>query len=179
MKPPRLGVLFVCLGNICRSPLAEAVFRDVARRRGWSDLLEIDSCGTGGWHCGDRADPRTLAVAARHGLEVPHLARQWDAASDPLRFDYIIPQDRANFRQLQRSGLPSHRLRLMRSFDPALSQLVQPGLHGEGYSPELDVPDPYYGSDDGFERVYHLLVAACEGLADEIARRGSPFGDPA
>jgi protein-tyrosine phosphatase len=154
----RTGVLFVCLGNICRSPLAEGIFIDMSRKAGVRERFEVDSCGTGAWHVGECADHRSLAVAQRHGIELPSVARQLEAA-DFGRFDWLIAMDRANVRTLLRAGAPATRVRLMRSFDPAIAQRPE---H------ELDVPDPYDGPGDGFEEVYQMLAAACRGLLDYL-----------
>lgn len=145
----RAGVLFVCLGNICRSPLAKAVFAEHARRAGVIELLTIDSCGTGGWHAGEGADPRTIAAAASRSIPLEHVARQFDAAKDPERFQWIIAMDRSNVAALTRMGLSPGRASLLRSFG------------GEG---EAEVPDPYYGGPEGFDRVYEMIDAACPGL---------------
>jgi len=153
----RTGVLFVCLGNICRSPLAEGIFIHRARERGVLDLFDVDSCGTGAWHVGERADPRSLAVAAKHGIELPSIARQLDPESDFERFHWLVPMDHSNARNLIRSGADPQRVRLMRSFDPALN-----GTSGA----ELEVPDPYEWSGDGFDRVFRMLDSACAGLLD-------------
>ncbi len=160
----RNAVLFVCLGNICRSPLARAVFAHQARARLGADAdrqLLVDSCGTGDWHVGGPADPRTLAVAARHGIPIAHTARQVDPESDFERFGWIIPMDRDNRDHLLHAGAPAGRVRLMRTFDPACA--------GE---PEhrLDVPDPYLGGPEGFERVLGMLQASCAGLLGEVLR---------
>ncbi|QOI99559.1 MAG: low molecular weight phosphotyrosine protein phosphatase [Phycisphaeraceae bacterium] len=155
------GVLFVCLGNICRSPLARAVLQHKASRRGVDHLLEVDSCGTGGWHAGDGADPRSVAVAARYGVELRHVARRFDPRSDPRRFGFIIAMDRSNIANLERAGLPPGRASLLRAFDPALAGAGPAGL---------EVPDPYYGGDDGFERVYAMIDTACDGLLDHVLR---------
>jgi protein-tyrosine phosphatase len=153
----RTGVLFVCLGNICRSPLAEGIFIDMARRRGVLEQFDIDSCGTGNWHIGECADSRSLAVARRHGIELQCIGRQLDPKRDFARFDWIIAMDRSNLRNLLSAGAPEGRTRLMRSFDPALERRP---LH------ELDVPDPYDWPGDGFESVYQMLHAACGGLLE-------------
>jgi protein-tyrosine phosphatase len=155
----RRGVLFVCLGNICRSPLALVVFSDMVQRQGREQDIDIDSCGTGAWHVGHGADPRTIAIAARHGLKMIHTARQLDPLTDFGRFELIVAMDRNNRDTLLGEGAPAARVRLMRSFDPAMSGLPEA---------DLDVPDPYYGAGDGFETVYRMLVAASEGLLTEF-----------
>jgi protein-tyrosine phosphatase len=156
----RTGVLFVCLGNICRSPLAEGIFIHMARERGVLDRFEIDSCGTGAWHVGEPADHRSLDVARTHGIELPSIARQVDPERDFAKFEWIIAMDRANVRSLVRSGARAERVRLMRSFDPAM-------IHRPEH--EMDVPDPYDWPGDGFEEVYQMLHAACGGLLEYLA----------
>jgi protein-tyrosine phosphatase len=153
-------VLFVCLGNICRSPLAEGIFMHRARQRGIADRFDVDSCGTGAWHVGERADSRSLAVAARHGVALPSVARQLDPPIDFARFGWIMAMDRSNVRNLIRAGADASRVRLLRSYDPA--------LHGKPEN-ELEVPDPYEWEEDGFERVFAMLDAACAGLLDVLA----------
>lgn len=151
----RIGVLFVCLGNICRSPLAKGLFQQLVRERGHEHRFDIDSCGTGGWHAGNGADPRTIQIAAFHGLAFEHSARKLDPRRDFDRFHYLLAMDLDNKAGLIQMGAPVDRVHLMRSFDPALK--------GE---PEhrLIVPDPYYGGNEGFEKMYVMLKAACEGL---------------
>ncbi len=149
------GILFVCLGNICRSPVAKFIFTDLAVRRGVRERFLIDSCGTGGWHAGEGADPRAVAVAARHGLDTTHTARRLDPAADFSRFDYLLAMDLENRRRMLALGAPEDRVRLLRSFDPSLS-----GVPDD----QLVVPDPYYGGPDGFDRMYEMLTRACEGL---------------
>ena len=153
----RTGVLFVCLGNICRSPLAEGIFLHQARQRGVLARFDVGSCGTGAWHVGERADHRSLAVAARHGVELPSIARQLDPSRDLVRFEWLVAMDRSNVRNLVRAGADAARVRLLRSFDPAL-------LHRP--ESELEVPDPYEWPGDGFESVYRMLDAACAGLLE-------------
>lgn len=152
---PRTGVLFVCLGNICRSPLAKALLLHHARARGVLDRLDVDSCGTGAWHVGRGADPRTVRTLARYGVPIVHTARQVQPAGDFERFAHLVAMDRSNAHALISLGAPPGRVRLMRSFDPAMH--ARPDH-------ELDVPDPYTGGDDGFDEVYHMLDAACAGL---------------
>lgn len=154
------SVLFVCLGNICRSPLAEHLFRRLVHSRGLGDRFLVESRGTGGWHEGDGADPRTIAVAARFGWRLEHTARRFRAAVDLERFQLIVPMDKDNMRVLLSAGTPPDRVRLMRSFDPASDPDAPP-----------DVPDPYYGGPDGFVHMYHMLETACEGLLGHLAGR--------
>lgn len=159
LKVERRGVLFVCLGNICRSPLAEGVFLHLAAERGVRDRFDVDSCGIGHWHVGERPDGRAVAVAKRHGVELPSIARRVDPKTDFERFDLLLAMDGSNRHGLVRLGAPESRVRMMRSFDPTLR-----GAEGEA----LDVPDPYYGGDEGFDRVFEMLVRACNGLLDEL-----------
>jgi len=153
-------VLFVCLGNICRSPLAEGVFAHMVKQEGLSDRFHVDSAGTGAWHAGERPDPRSIRVAADHGVELPGQARQV-TPDDLLRFDWVVPMDRDNQAELERLAKVhggTARIRLLRSFD----------AEADGD----EVPDPYYGGPGGFDRVYDMVHAACAGLLDEL--RGGP-----
>ena len=160
----RTGVLFVCMGNICRSPVARCIFEHLVEARGVADSYFIDSCGTGGWHEGHGADPRSIAIAAKYGLNLRHTARQIRPESDFERFSLLLVMDQQNSRELQRLRAPRERVRLLRSFDPELAGKSEP---------VLEVPDPYYGGDAGFEAMYHMLDAACRGLLEhcEAARR--------
>jgi protein-tyrosine phosphatase len=155
------GVLFVCLGNICRSPLAEGLFLHLADERGVADRFLVDSCGTGGWHIGEPPDKRARAVAKKHGVHLPSRARRLDPAADWERFHWLIPMDLSNRRDLLAEGAPSERVRLLRSFDPALAG---------GHEKDMQVPDPYYGAGDGFEVVFEMVRAACAGMLDELCR---------
>jgi len=157
----KTGVLFVCLGNICRSPLAEGVFLHLAGERGVLDRFDVDSCGTGGWHVGEPADPRAQEVARRNGIELLSVGRRLEPGPDFRRFDLIVPMDRQNLRTLRSEGAPQERVRLLRSFDPV--------LRGAPES-ELDVPDPYWDEDEGFDIVYRMIHAACGGMLDELDR---------
>ncbi|HEX6640820.1 MAG TPA: low molecular weight protein-tyrosine-phosphatase, partial [Thermoanaerobaculia bacterium] len=149
-------VLFVCMGNICRSPLAEGVFRDLVEREGLADAIAIDSAGIGDWHVGELPDPRTRAVAERRGLRLESRARQV-VRDDLERFDYVIAMDEENMRGL----------RLLRAEAPAGTQ-VRRLREFDAEADALDVPDPYYGGDDGFERVHDMVERACAGLLEHI-----------
>jgi len=152
--------------------MAEGMFLHLVRSRGIAGRFRVDSCGTGGWHIGALADARMRATAKRHGVELVSRARQVMPATDfappgstPVDgFDLILAMDRSNQRDLIALGAPRERVRLFRSFDPAMAGKVG------GHERELDVPDPYHGSDDGFERVYEIVRAAAEGLVDELVR---------
>lgn len=159
-----IGVLFVCLGNICRSPLAKFVFVDLVEKRGVASRFDIDSCGTGAWHAGEGADPRSVAVARKYGLETSHTARPVRPGVDFERFEYLIAMDLDNRRRLIEVGAPSERVHLLRAFDVSLKG--KPDA-------EIVVPDPYYGGEDGFEKMYQMVRAGCEGLlAHALAVRG-------
>jgi len=150
------SVLFVCLGNICRSPLAEGVFTHLVSEAGLDGRFAIDSAGTGAWHAGERPDPRSIAVAEAHGVRLPGRARQV-TPEDLRRFDVVVAMDRDNLAELEglsRSAGGTARLHLLREFDP--------DADGD------EVPDPYYGGPSGFEKVYAMVHAACRGLLDEL-----------
>lgn len=150
MTPYR--VLFVCSGNICRSPLAEAIFQKLAAEAGLGERFEIDSAGTHDFHEGDRADPRARRVGQRHGLEVTSIARPV-AAEDFERFHLVLAMDRGHLRELRARCPPQFRdrIKLMREFD------------GQGQGAR-DVPDPYYADAAAFEGVYELLLTCCRDL---------------
>ncbi len=152
-------VLFVCLGNICRSPTAEAVMRGLVAERGLSDEIEIDSAGVGDWHIGKGPDERAIAAGARRGIELGGQARQVSRA-DFEQFDYVVAMDERNIESLREiaadvPGAPEPVL--LRSFDP-----------GAVAAGELEVPDPYYGGEDHFEVVVDLVQRGCEGLLERI-----------
>ena len=153
----KIRLLFVCLGNIVRSPLAENMFRRLAETAGVFDAYEVDSAGTGGWHVGESPDSRMRRVAAQRGLVYDGAARQF-SPHDFARFDWIIAMDqdnRANLRALVRTQVDREKIRLMREFDP---------LGG----PNAEVPDPYYGGIRGFEEVYDIVERACKGLLETL-----------
>jgi protein-tyrosine phosphatase len=160
-----ISVCFVCLGNICRSPTAEGVMASLVADAGLADRILVDSAGTGGWHVGDRADRRARSEASRRGIDLSSRARQFHPG-DFYAFDLILAMDRQNLADLHDLA-PEHdvrrKARLLRSFDPANagSDADAPGI-------DLDVPDPYYGGDDGFAGVFDLIEAACRGLLDAL-----------
>lgn len=151
-----LRVCFVCLGNICRSPIAEVVMRSLLEDSGLADRVEVSSAGTGDWHIGERADRRTLAVLERHGYDGgAHRARQFVAQSVD-ECDLVIAMDQANVTALRRmlGNDDGDKVRLLREFDPDASG--------------PDVPDPYYGDDESFDDVLTMVEAACRGLLDHV-----------
>jgi protein-tyrosine phosphatase len=157
-----MRVLFVCLGNICRSPTAEAVMRDLVRREGLEDVIEVDSAGTGDWHVGSPPDERSAAAAQRRGIVMDGAARQV-AAGDFDDWDLLLAMDRENHRNLlalARDDEARAKVRMLREYDP---QAVAAG--------ELDVPDPYYGGERGFEDVLDIVERACAGLLGELRSR--------
>lgn len=156
-NPTPVRILFVCLGNICRSPLAEGVCRHLIRQRNLEDRVTVDSCGTGGWHVGQPPDARMRSTAERHGVSMQgQQARQFRTA-DFERFDYILVMDRANLRAVRSqdpTGRYADKVRLFRTYDP------EPGNH--------EVPDPYYGGTEGFEKVYTMVERTCAALLDAV-----------
>ncbi|QNI02677.1 low molecular weight phosphotyrosine protein phosphatase [Halomonas sp. SH5A2] len=152
-----MKVLFVCLGNICRSPTAEGVFRRALARAGWQDRVVVDSCGVGQWHVGNAPDPRAQAAAEQRGIDISGLRARQLQAQDFADFDYVLGMDRDN-------------LRAMLAMKPAHAN-AHVGLFLDFADlTESEVPDPYYGGDEGFERVFNLLEAAAEGLVEHIQR---------
>lgn len=152
----RTGVLFICMGNICRSPLAEGVFKHQASKRGVLQQFHVDSAGTGGWHAGEKPDPRSIDVALRHGIVLDSRARQV-RRSDFTDFDLLICMDEDNREFMEEMGAPAAKLSLLLEFDPK--------------SPVREVPDPYYGGVDGFMTVYNLVNNACAALLDSLLAR--------
>jgi protein-tyrosine phosphatase len=155
MDTPLIKVLFVCTGNICRSPLAHAVFEQEARRRGL--VVEAESAGIHRYHIGENADHRTRGVARDHGYPFDHAARQV-TSSDIDSYDLVLAMDRSHLRDLLALAGPDrkHKVRLYRFWDP---------LGGEG----AEVPDPYYGDRHDFEEVQTLVERTTQGILDALA----------
>lgn len=157
-------VLFVCLGNICRSPTAEGVLRAIAARE-FSDLgLEIDSAGTADYHVGEPPDRRTVAAARRRGYDLAGLRARQVQIADFRRFDYIIAMDRGNLAELEGRRTPDSTARLSLFMD-----FAPPGLQAGG-----EVPDPYYGGVEDFEHVLDLCEHAARGLLERLRRGDGP-----
>jgi protein-tyrosine phosphatase len=155
-----IRVCFVCLGNICRSPTAEAVFRRLVNDAQLSEKLAIDSAGTGDYHVGQQADARARSAAKRRGYELSGRARQF-VGQDFGRFDYVLAMDQDNLKALRRlspNECAKGKIHLLRSFDAT----AEAGA---------EVPDPYYGGEDGFDNVIDICERACRGLLDQIARQ--------
>jgi len=152
-------ILFVCLGNICRSPTAEAVVRALAALEAPELGLEVDSAGTAGYHVGEAPDPRMRAAAARRGYHLAELRARIVEPGDFERFDLILAMDRENLAVLQRRAPETvrERVRLFLEFDPQ-SELQE-------------VPDPYYGGPNGFEEVLDLIESAARGLLLHLRQR--------
>lgn len=155
-----IRVCFVCLGNICRSPTAEATMRKLVEDEALADTIVLDSAGTGGWHVGEPPDRRAKAAGARRGIDLQGRARQF-TARDFSSFDYIVAMDRSNRDDLLALAPdePSRaKVVLFRDFDP-------------GGSRGADVPDPYYGGADGFERVLEICEASSRGFLEHLRER--------
>jgi len=151
-------VLFVCLGNICRSPTAEGIFRQYVEKAGLSDKITMDSAGTSDWHIGKTPDPRTQAAAAVRGYDLSTLRGRQAVPADFAKFDLILAMDNSNLSNLQ-------------AIQPANSKAeLALYLPRFGISPD-EVPDPYYGGEDGFELVLDMLEQASQVLLDEIKAR--------
>lgn len=148
-------VMFVCLGNICRSPLAHAVFKQIVEERGLSDLYEVQSSGTCAFHVGERSDSRMRQTAREHGVIINHRARQIFRC-DLEDFDYIFAMDHNNYNNIRRltanKELLSH-VHMFRDYD----------IEGSG-----DVPDPYYGGQAGFEKVFAIVKRTCMNILDKM-----------
>lgn len=159
----RVSVLFVCLGNICRSPLAEGVFKALVREAGLEHRVEVDSAGTSGYHDGETADRRTITVARRRGVVVDSISRRITEA-DFERFDWIVAMDADNLRNVKRlaerrraaaSAARAAQITLLRHFDPEANG-------------DLEVPDPWYGGESGFEEVHDIIERSCRAFLEHL-----------
>jgi protein-tyrosine phosphatase len=160
----KIRVLFVCLGNICRSPLAEAIFKHKIKERKVEHMFEVHSCGTANYHIGDSPDSRTIANAKRNGVEIDHAGRQLCVA-DFDSYDYIFVMDQSNRKNaLRLTANATHRTKviMMREFDTI----------GKGE----DVPDPYYGTEKDFQEVFDILNRSTENLLLDFLKREKQNG---
>jgi len=155
----RVSVLFVCMGNICRSPTAEGVFRHQVEAAGLSDRIEIDSAGVSDYHCGDEPDRRAQAAAARRKYDLSALRARQVSRVDFERFDYVLAMDRDNLAALRRLMPKGHEREPQLFLAYASSRKI------------LEVPDPYYGGPEGFELVLDLIEDASRGLLEDIRQR--------
>ena len=153
--PGRTRVLFVCLGNICRSPTAEGVFRQLVKEAGLADAIEVDSAGTGDYHIGEKPDPRACWAASRRGYDLSSLRARQVTAKDFQDFDYVLAMDEQNLRALQRIAAPdgAHKLKMLTDFCS---------------SGECGIPDPYIGGPEGFDRVLDIVEEGAQGLLRHI-----------
>jgi len=163
MPDSSVRVVFVCLGNICRSPLAEYIVAAEAEAQGLAQHFVFSSAGTGDWHVGRGADQRMLATAMQHGLDMREHRAQQITSGCLHRWDWYVVMDAQNKRDILQMGAPEERVLMMRQRDPDLAR-----------SP--DVPDPYYGGGDGFEHVYRILEQNASAIlellqANEQARQ--------
>jgi protein-tyrosine phosphatase len=161
-----MRILFVCMGNICRSPTAEGVMRALVERAGLGERFELDSAGTGAWHVGNPPDARARATARARGYALEGSARQV-RSEDFLDFDLLLALDRENLEELLRLASDEEqraKVRRLREFDPASAASAAGAA-------SLDVPDPYFGAAGGFEEVLDLVEAACAGLLEQIRSR--------
>jgi len=152
----KLSVLFVCMGNICRSPTAHGVFQDLVDKAGLSDIISVDSAGTHAYHVAEEPDPRAQESALKRGVDLGNLRARKAIEDDFLEFDYILAMDKSNFGHLLALAPEGHENKLKLFLE---------------YAPDLgvtEVPDPYYGGRNGFERVLDLIEEASQGLLSDI-----------
>ena len=155
----KIRVLFVCLGNICRSPLGAAILKKKVKEKGMDSWVEVDSCGTSNYHIGDNADPRTIASAKQHGVPIEHCARQL-TLEDLVRFDFIFAMDKSNFHNIMKLSQGKdlqNKVRMMREFDP--------------YPNGGEVPDPYHGTEKDFKEVFDILERSTENFTAFLQER--------
>ena len=158
-KNPRVKVLFVCMGNICRSPMAQGVFRHLVQEAGYTAEIQIDSAGTHGYHIGEPPDERAEETARVRGIDISDLRARRAEPKDFLCFDYILAMDQENYHSLARICPPGMEPKLLLFMD---------------FAPQLkrrEVPDPYYGGQRGFDQVLDMVEAAARGLLEHLTRR--------
>ena len=159
-KPMKKKILFICLGNICRSPAAEGILKKLIKAEGLQKLYQVDSAGTGGWHAGQPADRRMCHAASKRGLKIDSISRQINI-DDFTKYDYILTMDNDNLSAVKKlaGGIPVY---------PEL--VIKPILSYSSSSEYIEVPDPYYGGESGFDEVLDLLEDACKGLLRELTK---------
>jgi protein-tyrosine phosphatase len=160
MSDKKVKILFVCLGNICRSPMAEGMMKHLVKEQKLENEFFIDSAGTAAYHIGNLPDSRMRATAARHGINLDSKARQFKT-HDFDDFDLIVAMDssnKSNILKLARNKQDEEKVKMMRAFDEASFRFD-------------DVPDPYYGGDAGFENVYQILKRSCGNLLKELTNK--------
>ncbi len=158
-ETPKVKILFVCMGNICRSPTAHGVFRHLVRAAGYATQIEIDSAGTHAYHLNEPPDERAQETALARGVDISDLRARRAAAEDFAYYDYILAMDQDNYHSLSRvcpQGM-ERKLLLLMDFAPQLKR--------------REVPDPYYGGQRGFDQVFDMVEAAAQGLLDHLIRR--------
>lgn len=156
------NVLFVCMGNICRSPMAEGAFLFQLGELGLKPKFRVDSAGVGSWHSGEAPDERAVAIAKKRGVKLMNVARAVVPKQDFENFDWLIAMDQENISGLLALGANPDKIRLLRSYDPSL----------KGKSPdELEVPDPYYGGVKDFAEVYDMMATACAGMLEAMTKK--------
>lgn len=148
------SILFVCLGNICRSPLAEGVFRALVEEKGEEDNFVIDSCGTGSWHVGNPPHAGSREIAKKHGVSLAGIRARQIKLKDLKEFDIVVTMDRSNLDDVLNFKVPHERLFCLREYDRE--------------SEDLDVPDPYYTGD--FEGVYQIIERSCKALLADLTK---------
>ncbi len=161
--PQPFSILFICLGNICRSPLAEGVMRAVAQERFPQREFLIDSAGTNGYHTGEAPDKRSVAVAKQHGVDISKQRCRQLGTADFSRFDLILGMDQNNLMTIRRLR-PAGSSAVTGLF----TAVARDGFEGHGADRGEEIPDPYYGGTEDFERVYEMVREAAEALADRL-----------
>lgn len=155
----KVSVIFICLGNICRSPTAHGVFRQLVKDAGLEDKIEIDSAGTAGFHVGKPADARARAVARSRNIDMEDLRARKVDFGDLIQFDYVLAMDESNYADLMEMALPEHKKKIQFFLDYAADY------------DEYEVPDPYYGGNQGFENVFDMVASASRGLLLDIEQK--------